>query len=62
MIEISVLSLFAAALVLCIGYDISMLAALVFGFFLFFGYGLYKKHSVRAMVAMAFSGVKTVKK
>ena len=61
MIEISVLSLFALALVLCIGYDISILAALVFGFFLFFGYGLYKKHSVKEMAAMAFSGVKTVK-
>lgn len=61
MIEITVLTLFAAALVLCIGYDISILAALVFGFFLFFGYGLYKKHSVKEMAAMAFSGVKTVK-
>ena len=61
MIEISVLLLFAAALILCIGYDISILAALVFGFFLFFGYGLSKKHSVKAMAAMAFSGVKTVK-
>ena len=61
MIEISVLSLFAVALVFCIGYDISILIALVFGFFLFFGYGLFKKHSVREMAAMAFSGVKTVK-
>ena len=47
MIEISVISLFAVALVFCIGYDISILIALVFGFFLFFGYGLYKKNSVR---------------
>lgn len=61
MLEISVLSLFAASLVLCISFDISILAALVFGFFLFFGYGLMKKHSVKAMTAMAFSGVKTVK-
>ena len=61
MIEISVIALFALALIFCIGYDISILIALVFGFFLFFGYGLYKKHSVRQMAAMAFSGVKTVK-
>lgn len=61
MLEISVLSLFALSLVLCIGYDISILAALVFGFFLFFGYGLYRQHSVKAMAAMAFSGIKTVK-
>ena len=61
MIEISVLSLFAVSLVICIGYDISILAALVFGFFLFFGYGLYKKHTVKEMAVLAFSGVKTVK-
>ena len=61
MLEVGVLSLFAISLVLCIGFDISILVALVFGFFLFFGYGLVKKHSVKAMGAMAFSGVKTVK-
>lgn len=61
MFEIAVISLFALSLVLCIGFDISILAALVFGFFLFFGYGLCKGHSFRAMASMAFSGVKTVK-
>lgn len=61
MIEIGVISLFAVALVFCIGYDISILIALVFGFFLFFGYGLYKKHTVLEMASLAFSGVKTVK-
>lgn len=61
MIELTVLSLFAVSLVFCISLDISILAALVFGFFLFFGYGLYKKHTVREMAGMAFSGIKTVK-
>ena len=61
MIEVSVISLFAVSLVVCIGFDISILAALVFGFFLFFGYGLYKKHTVQQMLALAFSGIKTVK-
>ncbi|MEF2837287.1 MAG: Na+/H+ antiporter NhaC family protein [Oscillospiraceae bacterium] len=61
MFEIGVISLFAISLVLCISFDISILAALVFGFFLFFGYGLLKKHSAKAMAVMAFSGVKTVK-
>lgn len=61
MVEISVLSLFAISLVLCIGYDLSILIALVFGFFLFFGYGLYRKHSVREMAVLAFSGIRTVK-
>ena len=61
MFEISVISLFALSLVLCIGYDVSILVALIFGFFLFFGYGLYKKHSFKAMASMAFSGIRTVK-
>ncbi len=61
MAEISVIFLFAISLILCISFDISILIALVFGFFLFFGYGLFRKHSVGAMAAMAFSGVRTVK-
>ena len=61
MLEIGILSIFALSLVLCISFDISILVALVFGFFLFFGYGLLRKHSVKAMASMAFSGVKTVK-
>ena len=61
MVEISVLTLFAVSLVFCIGFDISILAALVFGFFLFYGYGLYKKHSVKEMAVLAFSGIKTVR-
>ena len=60
MVEIGVLSLFAGALILCIGYDISILIALVFGFFLFFGYGLYKKHTAKEMAALAVSGIRTV--
>jgi len=61
MLEIAVLSIFAISLIFCIVYDISILTALVFGFFLFFGYGLLQKHSFREMVQMALSGVKTVK-
>ena len=61
MVEISVISLFAVGLIFCIGYDISILIALVFGFFLFFGYGLYRKHGVRDMAVLAFSGIRTVK-
>ena len=61
MAELGVLSVFTGSLVLCIFLDISILAALVFGFFLFFGYGLYRKHSIRQMAQMAFSGIKTVK-
>ena len=61
MIEISILALFAVSLIFCIGFDIYILAALVFGFFLFYGYGLYRKHSVKEMAVLAFSGIRTVK-
>lgn len=61
MTELLVLLIFALVLFLCISFDISILAALVFGFFLFFGYGLYRKHTVIEMLAMAGTGIKTVK-
>lgn len=40
MTELLVLAAFAASLFLCVGLNLSVLIALVFGFFLFFGYGL----------------------
>ena len=61
MLEIGILSVFTASLLLCVGLDISILIALIFGFFLLFFYGIYKKHSVREMLTLAFSGVKTVR-
>ena len=59
--ELIVLAVFAAALFVCIGLDISIVYALVFGFFVFFFYGIYRKHTAREMFSLAFSGVKTVK-
>ncbi len=61
MLEIAVLLLFVGALFACVAFDASILIALVFGFFLLFFYGLYKKHSAREMLTLAFSGVKTVR-
>lgn len=61
MIEIAVLAAFAAALFICVALDIPVLVALLVGFCLFFGYGLYKKHTVRAMWSFALTGMKTVK-
>lgn len=61
LLEIGILSVFTASLLLCVGLDISILIALIFGFFLLFFYGIYKKHSVREMLTLAFSGVKTVR-
>lgn len=61
MTELLVLSVFALSLIVCLLLNISILVALIFGFFLFFGYGLYRKHTFRQMTRMAFSGVRTVK-
>ena len=60
MVEIGVLSLFAVSLVLCISFDISILMALVLGFFLFFGYGLCRKHTFREMASMAIKHLAAV--
>lgn len=61
MTEIIVLAAFAAALFVCVALDAPVLIALGFGFCLFFGYGLYKKHSARQMWQFALTGMKTVK-
>jgi len=60
MVELAVVGIFAAALFVCVGLGASVLPALVFGFFLFFGYGLYRGHGAREMLSLAASGVKTV--
>ena len=60
MMEITVLVIFVLALFLCIGLDWSIVYALLFGFWVFFVYGIYKKHTVREMFKLAFSGIKTV--
>ncbi len=61
MVEFIVIAIFALSLLGCILLDISVLAALVFGFFLFCGYGLYKGHGLAAVGRMALGGIKTVK-
>ncbi len=61
MLEFKILGVFSLALLVCVGADLSILYALVFGLFLFFAYGLYQKHSPAAVVCMALSGIKTVR-
>ena len=61
MAEITVIILFTASLLICVAMKKSILIALVCGFFLLFFYGIYKKHSVREMMSLAFSGIKTVR-
>lgn len=61
MLEIAVIVLFVGALFGCVILGQSILIALIFGFFLLFFYGIYKKHSVSEMLSLAFSGIKTVR-
>ena len=58
--EAAVLLVFAVSLVACVAAGLSVLYAMVFGYILFFAYGLYKHHSVRDMLRMSLDGMKTV--
>ena len=55
------LSLFCASLIGCLALDISILYALILGFFIFCGYGLKKGFSVSEMLKVSFDGIKTAK-
>lgn len=61
MTEILVLILFAAALVLCLLFKKSVLIALIFGFFLFSGYSLSRRYTVKETLQMAWRGILTAK-
>lgn len=61
MLETGTLCLFAAGLVVCLLLKGSILIALLFGFVLFFAYGLAKGHGAGALMRMALQGVKSVK-
>ena len=61
MTELVLLGLFSGALLFCVFRGITVLAALVFGYILFFSYGLSKKYSVRQMLQSSFAGIRTVR-
>ena len=61
MIEMLVLAVFAAALVLCLLLGKSVLFALIFGFFLFSGYSLSRRYTVKETLQMAWRGIMTAK-
>lgn len=61
MLEIMVLGLFTAALLLSAVFGVSVLYALIFGYFVFAGYALIKHNSLAEVLKMSFNGVKTVK-
>ncbi len=61
MVELIVLGAFALSLFVCVGLGVSILYALILGFVLFCGYGVYRGHGLREMLSLALSGVRTVK-
>lgn len=61
MAEILLLIVFAGALIASVAVGISILIPLLFGCLLFFGYGLWKTHSLKSTLSLALSGVLTVK-
>lgn len=56
-----VLGIFAAIFFICILTGSELLYALGAGFFLFVGYGLYKKYSLSDVLSMAWKGVMSVR-
>lgn len=61
MLEIFVMLAFIAVLMGCVAMDISVVYALVVGYFIFFLYGAKQGHGPKNVFMMSVSGVKTVK-
>lgn len=61
MLETIILFMFIIGLLICLGFNLPLLYALLFGFIIFFSYGLSKNHTVRHMIKISFRGIKTVK-
>ena len=61
MLETMILGMFITGLLICIWFNLSLLYALLFGFILFFLYGLMKNNTVKHMIYISFKGIKTVK-
>ena len=60
MLEGIVLGLFAAAILSCALTGHTVIWALIAGFFLFSGYGLFRGHDLKSLMRMASKGVKTI--
>ena len=61
MIELIITGIFAAALLICVFADVSVLYPLIFGYFLFSGYALRKGHSPKRLMRETLNGIMTVK-
>ena len=61
MLEILVILAFVAVLMACVVLDISIVYALVVGYFIFFFYGVKREFGAKNTFMMSVAGVKTVK-
>lgn len=61
MLELCILLLFSVSLIICVILDYSILYALIFGYALFFTFGLIKGKTWKDMLRYSFRGILTVK-
>lgn len=59
--EFMVLLAFALTLTVCMVLGLPLLLALVLGYCIFFGYGLYQKHTVFDLLRMSLTSIRTAK-
>ena len=61
MLELCILLLFSVGLIICVILNYSILYALIFGYVLFFAFGLIKGKTWKEMLRYSFRGILTVK-
>lgn len=61
MLEAIVLVVFAAGLLLCLAMGLPVFLAILFGYLIFFGYGLFKKVPASRLAAISAKGILSVK-
>lgn len=61
MLEFILLGLFSIGLLACVISQTSIIFAMILGYIIFFGYGIYKKYTFRNMVDFSIDGINTVK-
>lgn len=59
--EAVMIGLFLAGLFLCLLFQWPILAAIAAGFFLFFGYGLWRRHSFRELLRVSWHSVRQIR-
>ena len=61
MLEFILLGLFSIGLLACVISQTSIIFAMILGYIIFFGYGIYKKYTFRNMIDFSIDSINTVK-